>query len=359
MNKFETQVLTTYDELEALEDEWNKLIDEDTGAHPYQTHAWQLAWWGVYGEAAALRLILVTRKDSDELVAIFPMYIAKQIVEKVRITSLEFIGTRDYTCDYAAPILSSQLSDKERSEIFDLTFSLFSEAPLIQLSNIRDDSPYFEFLNKLSYAHTAVPYHAWSTKIDMNDPEAIPNRGSTHKILKRYRKAGKPLVQHFRTAEEILPLLDTFFEQHNQRWKPIVGESQFEDPKQRELFTAFVKALCPNGNLVFSALWIDENLLAAHFGYLFRRRFYWYKPSYNPEFRKLSPGKLLLAEVYRYAAQETAKVFDFTIGDEEYKAPFTETKTNMYRFRIPQSLLVRGYLNGFEALRSMKRSLVK
>ena len=54
-------------------------------------------------------------------------------------------------------------------------------------------------------------------------------------------------------------------------------------------------------------------------------------PSYDPAWGKASPGRLLLEHLIECSFREGLRAFDFTIGDEPYKASFCNVSDELYR----------------------------
>ena len=81
----------------------------------------------------------------------------------------------------------------------------------------------------------------------------------------------------------------------------------------------FFHRLRTAGLLRVSSFSAGPHLLAAHFGSSHDRRLTWWIPAYDTEYRKYSPGRLMLLELIRESQQRGDLEFDFLIGDEDYK----------------------------------------
>jgi CelD/BcsL family acetyltransferase involved in cellulose biosynthesis len=122
--------------------------------------------------------------------------------------------------------------------------------------------------------------------------------------------------------------LAEFFAQHIARWEKTDHPSQFRDPKQESFYRAMVAAIDPLGATRFTEVRVAGRLVASHLGFFHAGRFTWYKPTYDPELAKISPGETLLKRLIDQAMREGASEFDFTIGDEAFKTRFaTRTRT--------------------------------
>lgn len=73
---------------------------------------------------------------------------------------------------------------------------------------------------------------------------------------------------------------------------------------------------------VLSALYIDDQLIAAHFGMRSGNVLHYWFPVYDPVMQKYSPGLLLLMELARSAAAEGIERIDLGRGSEHFKRSF-------------------------------------
>ena len=139
-------------------------------------------------------------------------------------------------------------------------------------------------------------------------------------------------------ADDILPILDPFFEQHVERWLSTQYPSLFTKAGNREFYRRVTIRLGPSGVLRFTTIRLDGTLVAAHFGFLQAGRFTWYKPSFDPALAHLSPGEVLIKRLLERAKQEGAAEFDFTIGDEPFKLRFATRVRDVVRVHLTDSL---------------------
>jgi CelD/BcsL family acetyltransferase involved in cellulose biosynthesis len=88
--------------------------------------------------------------------------------------------------------------------------------------------------------------------------------------------------------------------------------------------------------LLFTIVTLDGHPVAFHYGFVHERRLLWYKPSFSPPHAHLSPGEVLIAELFHYCHTHGLSEFDFTIGDTPFKQRFTNVKrynTQFHTFR--------------------------
>ena len=63
--------------------------------------------------------------------------------------------------------------------------------------------------------------------------------------------------------------------------------------------------------------------MAAHFGFIQNKTYYYYKPTYNVNYSKFSPGNILLQSLIESSINEGFEIFDFGTGSEIYKKRFS------------------------------------
>lgn len=79
------------------------------------------------------------------------------------------------------------------------------------------------------------------------------------------------------------------------------------------------QALEQSGLLLVSSLRAGDQLLAVHLGMAAAGRAYWWVPSYDADYSKYAPGKILLELLIEGCLQQNYQEFDFLIGGEDYK----------------------------------------
>jgi CelD/BcsL family acetyltransferase involved in cellulose biosynthesis len=74
-----------------------------------------------------------------------------------------------------------------------------------------------------------------------------------------------------------------------------------------------------DGNLHLSVLTCGDRTIAIHLGFVSQDGFYYYQPSYDAAFAKMSPGRLHLTMLIMWAVDNGHHRFDLLRGDDRYK----------------------------------------
>jgi CelD/BcsL family acetyltransferase involved in cellulose biosynthesis len=207
----------------------------------------------------------------------------------------------------------------------------------------------------------------WVTRLDSIEAPTMDmwaaQEALKKKSLKRHEsvlsRAGDLETVRLNRAEEVLERLPLFFDQHIRRWQNTPSPSLFLVPRRQEFYRLLVRNLAESGSLRYTELRLDGRMVAAHLGAYYEGQFSWYKPTFEPTLAKLSPGEVLLKRLIEQAAEEGAREFDFTIGDEAFKKRFAtrvRVVTDVHVTRSPFSAIK---LRSSRACRCLARRVLR
>ena len=74
-----------------------------------------------------------------------------------------------------------------------------------------------------------------------------------------------------------------------------------------------------DNNIHVSALYLNDKIIATHWGVATNKHFYLLMPTYDYDWMKYSSGRIHLKYLVEWACKNNYNIFDFTIGDESYK----------------------------------------
>lgn len=137
---------------------------------------------------------------------------------------------------------------------------------------------------------------------------------------------------------------DALVKQKNLRCKEWSVPSLFDQKKN----ISFYKNLAIGSKAHFSYLSVDNNIIAAHWGLFNDKTYYYLMPTFDEDYKRYSPGKVLLQHLVEFAHSKNLKQFDFTTGDEGYKAQWCSQVHELYSYY--KSFSIKGiiYLQAFK-----------
>jgi CelD/BcsL family acetyltransferase involved in cellulose biosynthesis len=337
-------VVEDFGALAARKADWNALVERSHTATVFQTYEFHESWWRVFGGGARAAVLLA--ENGTELLGVAPlMVIERRFLGRTQ-RVVQFIGTRSFDyCDF--------LIDTARDEVLPLLLGRFAELvgefDVLYLRDIPGTSPTLGAMQQRFESHkppidVRVLYQA-PTRL-FNDPAAdrqLANKKSLKRHYNYFRRTGELEVRHCRSLAEVAPYLKRFFDQHVRRRAVTDTPSLFVEPRMREFFTTLASAVGEKGWLLFTIVLYNGEPIAMHYGFEYGGRIIWYKPAFDMELAKHSPGEVLIKSLIEYALEQGAAELDFTIGEEAFKYRFANhVRTNyavrLYRRRMPYEL---------------------
>ena len=332
----EVQVIRDFEEFKALKDEWNKTLMKSQCNTFYLTFEWLSTWWQYFGEGDELFVILI--RDDGKLIGAAPLMIKKTQLGGITVDrKLQFIA-HDVS-DYMDFMITDK-PEKCFSLIFDqikMRSNLWDWAEFVY---IPENSPLLSYwLNQsglkevrdISVVIDLTKYQNWEEYFRSLDKKVRDDVKRQENNLKRM---GEISLEIFTDYDQINSTLSKFFELHRKRWAEEGFKSQFQDERLKKRYLALAEVLSSSGRVELSCLKVDQVIAALHFGFVYNERYYYYTPAFNPEFKKFSPGKLLLANLIRNSFEKRFKKFDLLRGAEKYKFFWSDNKISLYGISV-------------------------
>ena len=318
---------------------WNRLLQKSETKSIFLTWQWLSSWWEAFREGADLYAFAVER-DSD-LIGIAPLLVRRYGGTR----TVEFLGMG--SSDYADFIASEEDKPDVIRAVFDALMKRRDRWDRISLRHLPEKSSTAKLLSGIVLpgswefrreVESQCP--ALSIEASPSFAEACTRKKSLVRHTRYFERLGPLEFYHALDVDEILDRLPDFYEQHRDRRFLAGDQSLFDDPRHRRFYERMIPTLIESGTLRFSVLrWKDE-VLAYHLGFLHDGIFTWYKPTFNVDYAKYSPGEVLLQKLLESALAENVRLFDFTVGDEAFKERFANVKNANLRVEIGPRRLV-------------------
>jgi CelD/BcsL family acetyltransferase involved in cellulose biosynthesis len=318
--------------LEAHRTAWNTLLRRSPTHTVFQTFEWFTSWWEAFGDTYDLRVLLGFAGDT--LVAVAPLVLHTKRRYGRPLACLEFAGAAP--SDYADFLYQDQASLRAlvqtlRGELawdvldFDRIPSTSPTLPILA-----DEFPGWRgtsFCCDVASAYVFGPAH---------DGSEILKKKSLRRHANGLRKTGTVEIRHLTQEELIAPELDVFFHQHIERRSLTAAPSSFLNPREQKFYRLLTHHLTPSNSVLFTLVMLDGHAVACHYGFVYEQRLLWYKPSFSSQHADLSPGEVLIGELFQYCRTHALNELDFTIGEAPFKDRFTNVKrynTKFHAFR--------------------------
>lgn len=154
----------------------------------------------------------------------------------------------------------------------------------------------------------------------------------------------KSLVRHHKKATKLLDYscenkvsqfvendIKDLAEIHKERWDYDDIKSGFYSPERVGLYSAH------RNNKMLTVLKNGNDIIASHYGIILGDTFLWHTPAINVKYLAYSPVEILLFEIIKFCNEKKITVLDLGLGNEEYKARFSNTTRPVYHRISPVS----------------------
>jgi CelD/BcsL family acetyltransferase involved in cellulose biosynthesis len=323
------EVIRDFSRLEALAPEWTRLWEADPQGEIFQSFLWNRAWWQACG--AAVKLCTPIVLAGSELLGILPLV--------QRDGRLEFLGYPqadygDVICAEASTVQVLESSLRELQKQGEWREGLLDGLP--------QESRIVRYAAKLpTDARRSVQLVASETcyTILLGDQPAgmldsLARKQHLRRRQNKLEKAGKVVFRHLESLPEALHHLDLFFVCQRRR-RAIHGKSSAaESAEFRELLRNLVQAFDLKEDLHFGVLELDGRPLAWHVSFEAHDKLVFYQQTFEVDAWDFAPGEALLRYLLLFAKERIGREFDFTRGDEPFKARFANHGRTVYKLWV-------------------------
>jgi CelD/BcsL family acetyltransferase involved in cellulose biosynthesis len=334
-------VIRTLPDMEALKEEWNGLLLSSASHVPFLRNEYLSAWWSGKGggEWENGELFVITGRDpSGELVGIAPLFSVKNLEG---VPALMLLGSIEIS-DYLDFIVRPDFLDEF---VLELLVFLEKQAPsqnlLLDLYNLLEDSPTLAALEaasgRIGWRFSVEPLQQCPYIPLPGDWEAYLagiDKKQRHEIRRKMRRAeeySRPVRTY--TVEDRNTLnveIEAFFDLMAKDAK----KEAFLTPSMKIQMEHIIQMAYDLGWLQLAFIEVGGRKAAGYLNLDYDDKIWVYNSGYDPDFREISPGWVLLAYLIKQANEKGRRTFDFLRGNEEYKYRFGAIDRRVLRARV-------------------------
>lgn len=204
----------------------------------------------------------------------------------------------------------------------------------LHVARIEGSSPTVEALRRaygrraVFYSRDVAPYPWIPLDEGWQEPEqkfSSDRRSDMRRARRRAEQLGEVTSEVLSPrVEELPPLLDELFRVEAAGWKGREGTALAGDDRRRLFFRRFSELAAGAGFLRLALLRIGGRAAAVQLAAECGGRFWLLKVGYDEEFKRSSPGSLLMLETIRHAALRGLESYEFLGTAEAWTRVWTE-----------------------------------
>jgi len=317
---------------------WSDILKQSRQNYIFQTYEYLSAWWENFGKNKKDRYLLILLvEDGSSLAAIAPLMVKRYTLLGNR-PIIQFIGTD--ICDYMDLIIDAKRCEECFLKIFEYLSRVgYLELDLKYLSEDSEILKHFNGQNILAgnYGHIRQVDHCPYIGLSGNKNDAfdvgLPQRllSEIKRNERRLELRGNIVCKIFTDEAPSKDVITEYFNLHVRKWSTHnVKYSQFQRKEWKNFVVNLCSSLAGKGWLDFSYLELNKKMIACHFGFRYNNKFYYYMPTFDPEFAAYSPSKILIRKMLERIARDGLAEFDFLRGTEPYKSAWTDQSRPVY-----------------------------
>lgn len=320
-----------------LSERWEELWGHSATKVPFLRPKWMRIWWGHHRQGRRLKLMSVW-DDGGRLVGLAPLCTGAPSPGH-----LEWVGGEDLSdsLDFliwkgmeglVLDALDRALRGVARREgglvlhyIAEDSSTLAEVNPMLQEGwdvevNLEESSPW-----------VALP-GGWDAFLN-----SLPGK-ARHELRRKLGKIQRELAPDFMVlekAEEWEVAMERFFRLHRLSQ---VQKARFMTPERERFFREMAWAFFEEGSLRLTWLEAKREPIASALSFVYGDTWGLYNSGYDPRYRDLSPGIVLVAHTIQRAMDEGLKSYDFLRGRERYKYDLGGRDRALYCLRLTPRL---------------------
>lgn len=342
----ETTVICDRTALARERADWDRLVASVPNPVVYNTYAYAMTSWEHFDAHHSEPRVICVRADGD-LIGMAPLRLRRRWNGAVHETVLEFLGnvTSDRHGIVALPGHEAAVADAV------ITATLRMKWDQWLLTEVVADTPMRTALDARLRAHgLEIEVFEQSQAMVTDLPPSWEDFRASHKQMRKNLSALERKVPDLRFERFLDPTsvgvgLDHYEAVADLTWKK--GEvGILKNDASRSFYRRLLPQLATDGVSGLRVLWAGEELMAAQMTFVIGDVAYFHMDDYNPAFKRLSPGMMIVAMAIRDLMEHSdIRRLDYLSGHAGYMAPWAtgSVANESLRVRRPRTLANRAH----------------
>ncbi len=340
--------VTVYQELARAMPAW-QVFAKNSDSYVFQQYEWLSAWHKTVGCRQQLTPCLVAVHGPDNSPLIFLPLAVRKVIGA---SCLVWLGGQ--LADYHAPILhkdfSRQVSGNDFRALWRRILAALPPVDVVCFEKQpgmigQQPNPFFALPGQVPHEtnYSCCLEKDWPHFYNSRVPAKL--RADSRRRRRRLRELGELCFVVADSAESAALITGKMIEQKGRRYLETGTYNLFGQADYRDFFLKGFTFADNSGLLHVSALTLNDEIIAAHWGMVYKKRFYHFMPSLAEQWRRYAPGRLLLEHLLQWSFANDLEVFDFTVGREEYKRVWHPDEAGLSQYRQPFNLRGRFFIS--------------
>ena len=323
------RVCHTWDELEPVRKDWNRLLHANPASSIFQTPEWIGAWWEAFGNDKRL-CGLVFLDSKSNILGIAPLYAEQKRFLGRSLTILRMVGAGSGDSD-ALDFITAPGYERLCADAFTAWLRRQKDWHICSLETLPQDSQVAKHLFFQARAAGWSLDQTLTPNFIVDLPETWPQYLSTlepafRPLLTRYPKRLQSRysvdIVRCERVQDLEENLQKLFALHQMRWTGQGEPGAFASVDRQNFYSRMARAFLDRGWLEFWLLHLDDEIVGAQFCFRYNTTVSLLQEGFHPKYAADKIGYALRAHVLEVMIGTGARHYDFLGGDDAYKAKF-------------------------------------
>lgn len=324
------EVFSSFSKAEAV---WRK-AQLDCACYGFQTFEWLSAYQETIGTVEGIEPHIVHIADANKnTLMLLPLAIRRRL----GMSFLHFLGgdPTDYFAPIVHPEFVASLDPVACNRLIARVLERLPRVDVIAFEKLPSEidgvtNPFGKLADAKHYAN-AYAATLGDTFEDFKKRRSAKFFSTGQRKWRRLCEVAPARFCVAESAADAAEMLGALVRQKRRQYRETGSPDQFAKPHYLAFYSTLAERCLDTELIHTSALFAGETVVAAHWGMVFRNRFYWIMPSYEAgQWARFSVGRLLMQFLIEWSISRGLKKFDLTIGDDEYKQLWADHTIPLY-----------------------------
>ena len=361
-------LLSVDGEFDALQAEWDGLVDSSDQAVFFLRWHWNRTWWRLYAPANSRLCLITCRDEHRRLVGLAPLYLHERVHHRVvPLRQITFLGTGTElkTSEYL-DIIAARGYERPVAEAIAHVIRAKRDWDRLWLWSVPSTSATLPLLGAALGPGARTTHLEEARVVDTSADWETTRAGFSQNIDRVIRHVLKVPGMQFSVVEdavELEPALDDLVRLHQARWTSRGEPGSFVIPRFDEFLRETARQALAEGRLRLWRLQANGVAVAALIGFHDRGTTHYLQSGIDPSpaYKAYSLGRAIIGLAIRHSVGEPGtRAFDFMGGLAPYKRSWTPhvietSELEMFRPTL-RAAFFRGARRSRSALSRVRRA---
>lgn len=350
-----TEVFRSVKAMEQHREKWNEIISSGAG-EVSQLYEWYKAL--EEGFCGSKELYYLALSKHSQLKGVLPVLTEKARYRKIPARKASFIS--NIYCNHNDLIMDSDSDSAQvlRKVIPEL-HTFIGGWDVLEIDEVQADSPRMDALEQICaelgynvYKRNISnsPFIPLDTDFDtvMKRQRSSDSRRKLRRLEEKIREEKGFKIEVIQRPDQVHGAMKDILDIERNSWKAENATDIASHQNQIVFYTKLAELMAETGLLRIAILYISSTPVAHEYNLTFGDRCFHLKGSYDNNFKRLSPSKVLKKEVLRMCCEEGLAEYDYTGQEQEHKLEWTDSMRPHQHWLIFNKTMYGNLLSKFE-----------